>query len=139
MRSTRPVPGVNVFSTRRTVRPSPHLFWKAPFLVQKKGHTQAPYTPKAVSYTHLDVYKRQHRGCRIHPPPGCRIPGSPGAPERFPGQRPVLRYRFFPSFHYILSLIHIFIKQERSEYDTEIRYAVVCIESAVCQCADILS
>ena len=31
---------------RRTVRPSPHLFWKAPFLVQKKGHTQAPYTPK---------------------------------------------------------------------------------------------
>ena len=31
------------------------------------------------------------------------------------------------------------IKQERSEYNTEIRYAVVCIESAVCQCADILS
>ena len=37
MRSTRPVPGVNVFSTRRTVRPSPHLFWKAPFFGSKKG------------------------------------------------------------------------------------------------------
>ena len=31
------------------------------------------------------------------------------------------------------------IKQERSEYDTEIRYAVICVESAVCQCADILA
>ena len=37
---------VHTASPRRTVRPSPHLFWKAPFLVQKKGHTQAPYTPK---------------------------------------------------------------------------------------------
>ncbi len=33
----RPVPGVNVFSTRRTVRPSPHLFWKAPFFGSEKG------------------------------------------------------------------------------------------------------
>ena len=31
------------------------------------------------------------------------------------------------------------IKQERSEYDTEIRYTVVSVESTVCKCADILA
>ena len=31
------------------------------------------------------------------------------------------------------------IEQERSEYDTEIRYTVVSIESTICKCADILA